>query len=67
MNVSLILQASNLDDNADAYSVSRSLEAYLLWLFGYVMFNNSHGNTVDKGLIPFAQRIGDAAPNAAEL
>ena len=43
-----------LDEDADDDSVSRSLEAYLLWLFGYVMFNNGHGNSVDKILIPYA-------------
>ena len=34
-----------LDEDADDDSVSRSLEAYLLWLFGYVMFNNRHRNS----------------------
>ena len=43
-----------LDEDADDDSVSRSLEVYLLWLFGYVMFNNGHGNSVDKILVPYA-------------
>ena len=43
-----------LDEDADDDSVSRSLVEYLLWLFGYVMFNNGHGNSVDKILIPYA-------------
>ena len=51
-----------LDEDADDDSVSRSLEAYLLWLFGYVMFNNGHGNSVDKILIPYAQEIADNEP-----
>ena len=51
-----------LDDDADNDSVARSLEAYLLWLFGYVMFNNGHGNSVDKILIPYAQEIADTEP-----
>jgi hypothetical protein len=49
-----------LAEDADEYSVSRSLEAYLLWLFGYIMFNNSHGTSVDKVLMPYAQEIADA-------
>ena len=43
-----------LQDFADENSVSRSLEAYLLWLFGYIMFNNGHGNSIDKILMPYA-------------
>ena len=34
------MQPTLLPADADEYSVSRSLEAYLLLLFGYVMFNN---------------------------
>ncbi len=37
-----------LHEDADDYSVSRSLEAYLLWLFGAMMFSNTHGDSVDK-------------------
>ena len=51
-----------LQDFADENSVSRSLEAYLLWLFGYIMFNNSHGNSVDKILIDYAREIADSDP-----
>ena len=40
--------------------MTRSLEAYLLWLFGYIMFNNSHGHCVDRVLLPYAQEIADA-------
>src|ERR1041384_3558728 len=49
-----------LDDDADAYSVSRSLEAYLLWLFGCVMFHNSHGSAYDKVLMTYARAIADS-------
>ncbi|WVZ95563.1 hypothetical protein U9M48_041309 [Paspalum notatum var. saurae] len=31
-----------------------------LWLFGFIMFKNGHGNTVDKVLMPYAQEIADA-------
>jgi hypothetical protein len=49
-----------LEDEADEYSVSRSLEAYLLWLFGSIMFCNGHGNSVDKILLVYAREIADA-------
>jgi hypothetical protein len=39
-----------LHTDADTNSVSMSLEAYLVWLFGYVMFSNTHKNSVDKFL-----------------
>ncbi|XP_039787309.1 serine/threonine-protein phosphatase 7 long form homolog [Panicum virgatum] len=51
---------TQLDADADEYSVTRSLEAYLLWLFGYIMFNNTHGNSVDRILLPYAREIADA-------
>ena len=38
------LQAQMLAEDADIDSVTRSLEAYLLWLSGCIMFNNSHGD-----------------------
>ena len=50
----LCMQPTQLDADADEYSVTRSLEAYLLWLFGYIMFNNTHGNSVDRILLPYA-------------
>ena len=56
-----------LDEDADDDSVSKSLEAYLLWLFGYVMFNNGHGNSVDKILVPYAQEIADTEPGVTSL
>ena len=50
----LCMQPTQLDADADEYSVTRSLEAYLLWLFGYIIFNNTHGNSVDRILLPYA-------------
>ena len=55
------LQAQMLVEDADIGSVDRSLEAYLLWLFGCIMFNNSHGDCVDRVLMPYAREIADAA------
>lgn len=48
-----------LDEDAGAYSVSRSLEAYLMWLFGYIMFNNTQGNSIDNILMSYAREIAD--------
>ena len=53
------MQSALLAADADEYSVTRSLEAYLLWLFGYIMFNNTHGNSVDRILLPYAREIAD--------
>src|SRR5881394_2015063 len=57
----LFLQAQMLAKDADISSVDRSLEAYLLWLFGCIMFNNSHADSVDRVLMPYALEIADAA------
>ena len=46
--------------DADDFSVTRCLEAYLLWLFGWVMFCGTYGNSVDKELIPYALSIAEA-------
>ena len=53
------MQPALLAADADEYSVTRSLEAYLLWLFGYIIFNNTHGNSVDRILLPYAGEIAD--------
>ena len=42
------MQPTLLAADADEYSVTRSLEAYLLWLFGYIMFNNTGGMYGDE-------------------
>ena len=46
------------------HQVARHLEAYLLWLFGWVMFTTSHGNTVDARWIAYARAIADAPVDA---
>ena len=67
LNVRTSLQPDLLAAHADDYSVTRSLEAYLLWLFGYIMFNNSHGHCVDRVLVSYAQEIADADEDAIPL
>nr|CAE05885.3 OSJNBa0044K18.27 [Oryza sativa Japonica Group] len=54
-------EVEQLQAEADEYSYSRCLEAYLLWLFGWVMFCGGHGHAVDKGLVHYATSIADAA------
>jgi hypothetical protein len=36
------------------------LEVYLLWLFGWVLFRKSAGDSVSRYLLPWAQRIAYA-------
>ena len=45
------------------YSVSRHLEAYLLWLFGWVMSTSGQGHLVSRTLVPYARWIADAEPD----
>ena len=40
--------------------ITRSLEAYILWLFGKVMFTETHVNTINARYIPIAMQIADA-------
>jgi hypothetical protein len=47
-------------DEPDADTEARHFEAYLLWLFGYVLFCSSQGDAVPKQLIPYARAIADA-------
>ena len=39
--------------------VSRHLEVYLLWLFGWVLLTSSHGDSVDARLVGYARAIAD--------
>jgi hypothetical protein len=47
-------------DDADKQTSNRHLEAYLLWLFDYVMLCGSQGNAVSRFLIPHARRNANA-------
>jgi hypothetical protein len=47
-------------DDADELTSNRHLEAYMLWLFGYVMFCGSQGDAVSGFLNPHVWRIADA-------
>jgi hypothetical protein len=47
-------------DDADDQASDMFLEVYLLWLFGWVRFCESAGDSVSRCLIPWAQRIADA-------
>ena len=40
--------------------LDRALEAYLLWLFGYVLFTIGTGDTVNAQWIAMARKIADA-------
>ncbi|KAK1613114.1 hypothetical protein QYE76_036787 [Lolium multiflorum] len=43
-----------------AVQITRSLEAYLMWLLGKTMFTDNHGNTISAWYIPIAQEIAEA-------
>jgi hypothetical protein len=47
-------------DDADDQTLDRFMEVYLLWLFGWVLFCESAGDSVSRCMIPWAQRIADA-------
>jgi hypothetical protein len=47
-------------DDADDPTSDRFLEVYLLWLFGWVLFCESVGDSVSQYMIPWAQRIAVA-------
>ena len=49
-----------------AEQTDTALEAYLLWLFGWVLFTSPHGESVDARWIPVAREITDAQ-NPAEV
>jgi hypothetical protein len=46
-----------LADDAEEETVDKFFEAYLLWLFGFVLFCSSQGDAVVRYLIPHARRI----------
>src|SRR5688572_1549827 len=47
--------------DANDATVARHLEAYLLWLFGWIMFCTSQGNSVPKHLLPYRRAISEAS------
>ncbi|WVZ77406.1 hypothetical protein U9M48_025276 [Paspalum notatum var. saurae] len=49
---------------ATEYEIARHLEAYVLWLMGWVMFCSSAGSFVPKHLLRFARYVADAPPEA---
>jgi hypothetical protein len=60
----LFVRADYLADDAEQETVDRFFEAYLLWLFGFVLFCSSQGDRVTRYLIPHARRIADAPLDA---
>lgn len=54
------MQIAKFEEPLSEALIDRCLEAYLLWLFGKVMFTQNHVNTVDARYIAMAQQIADA-------
>ncbi|XP_034570471.1 protein MAIN-LIKE 2-like [Setaria viridis] len=52
--------ADYMSDTAAAATVARHLEAYLLWLFGWIMLCTSQGNSVPKHLFPYVRAIAES-------
>ena len=58
------MQIGQFNHPMSAAEITRSLEAYILWLIGKVMFTESHGSTVSRRYIPIAQEIANATAPA---
>jgi hypothetical protein len=54
-----LLHPTILTVDTNAYNISRCLEVYLLWLFGCIMFNNSHVLSVDNVIVTYACAIAN--------
>jgi hypothetical protein len=54
-------------DDADDQTSDRFLEVYLLWLFGWVLFCESAGDSMSRCMIPWAQRIARRTTRADAL
>ena len=48
-------RADRLTPESEDWRVRWHLEAYLLRLFGWVLFSSTHANTVDKRFVFFVQ------------
>ncbi|WVZ62201.1 hypothetical protein U9M48_011974 [Paspalum notatum var. saurae] len=56
----LQFKADDIGVGATEYEIARHLEAYVLWLMGWVMFCSSAGSFVPKHLLRFARYVADA-------
>ena len=57
MQVERLRRANN--DELTVQQLDIALEAYLLWLFGYVLFTTEAGDTVNARWIAIAREIAD--------
>ena len=46
-------------EDTPEYTVRRHFEAYLLWLFRWVMFLGSHSHRVNKHMIRYTRELAD--------
>ena len=53
------MQIERMVEDAPEYTVRMHFEVYLLWLFGWVLFLGSHGDSVDKHMIRYARQQAD--------
>lgn len=59
-----LMQIGQFNGPMSAAQITRSLEAYILWLLGKVMFTETHGSTISRRFIPIALEIANATTQA---
>ena len=55
MTTRTIFKADYMRVDADDFTVARHFEAYLLWLFGWVMFYSSQGDSCPQTAHSFGE------------
>jgi hypothetical protein len=61
VTIHLSVQVDYKADNAELGTVGRFLDVYLLWMFVFVMFCESAGDSVSKYLIPYTRMIAETS------
>jgi hypothetical protein len=54
------MQLERMAEDFTSYQLAHHFEAYLLWLFGCMMFTSSHGDIVDARWIAYTRAIADS-------
>jgi hypothetical protein len=54
VTIDLCVQADYMADEVEDQTSNKFLEVYLLWLFGWVMFRESAGDSVSRYELPWA-------------
>ena len=54
------MQIQEFEGPMNEAQITRSLEAYLMWLLGKIMFTENHVSTISRLYIPIAREIAEA-------